>query len=165
MPLSERESPGDWIGAMIPRIAGGMLAIFVLLTVTQVRSEGKPDFRLALGLYSKPVVHRIWSIVILREGNLITYELQNYKGRSFKRKLDSQRYERMLKRLNRLNIWNIEDRYPANSPNGYYQVEVMSGKYANKFRVEAGPVLSGSLSRYREIIRLIVNTVSLEMRD
>ncbi len=136
------------------------LAAFVFLA-----AGARPDFSVTLGYYSLPHKNREWSIAVYRLGGDVFIESDNYLNMKAKKRLDRDAYLRLVDYLNRQGIWRLTDRYPASSGNCYYRIEITAEERSHSFKVEAGPLLSGANSRYREIIRYLTNAVKRAAED
>lgn len=125
--------------------------LFILLLNRDV------DFHIALSYHAKLVKNKEWSIVVERRSDQILIKIENYQNRHITAKLHRDEYIKLLEFLNKAGVWNLKSNYPTTSSNAYYKIEVQQGKYAHVAIVEAGPLLSGEASRFREIIRKLEN--------
>ena len=92
-----------------------------------------------------------------RQGGDIFIEVDNYLNRKARKRLDRDDYLRLVDYLNRQGAWRLTDRYSPASRNCYYRLELSSDARKHACIIEAGPLLSGGNSRYREIIRYLTN--------
>jgi hypothetical protein len=143
-----------------------MKAASLILAVILGAAAGEGvDYRVTLGYHASLLKNREWSISVYRAEKKIHIEIDNYENRTRRGRLANDEYMRLVDFLNRKGVWRLKGNFPEQSPNAFYLIEVESGKYKNSFRVEAGPLLSGGDSRYREIIRRLENLARLELND
>jgi hypothetical protein len=138
------------------------LRIFPVIPIAAaifLAADARPEFSVTLGYYSLPLKNREWSISVYRQGGEAFIEADNYLNLKAKKRLERETYLRLVDYLNRQGIWRLTDRYPASSRNCYYRIDISAEARSHSFRVEAGPLLSGENSRYREIIRYLTNAV------
>lgn len=141
-----------------------MKAASLLLAILAVVGGGEgTDYRISLGYHARLLKHREWRISVQRAGKKIHLEIENFQNRTLKARLSNDEYMRLVDFLNGKGIWRLKGNFPEQSPNAFYLIEVETGKYKNSFRVEAGPLLSGGDSRYREIIRRLENLARLKL--
>jgi hypothetical protein len=141
-----------------------LILIFVMVLVVPAASSD-PEFIISLGYYASPIKKLEWKITVTRAARKIVIDIDNYNGRRLARELSVERYASMVEMLVKNGIWNLKGQYDERSRNGYYLIEVWSAEQKNSFKVEAGPALTGSNMRYREIIRRITNEAMLVIRD
>lgn len=147
-----------------------VLITLVLAAVFLKPGAGSPpdegyEYHTSLSYYSRPITFREWSISIYRQKAGIYIDIDNYKNRTVKRPFPGDEYLKLVDFLNRKGIWRLKGNYSQKSKNCYYEIKVRSGGYANSFRVEAGPVLSGESSRYREMVRYFTNLAHTALEE
>ncbi len=146
---------------MTPRksliIRSRIFLVIPLVAFIFLAADARPDFSVTLGYYSVPLKNREWSISVYRQGGEAFIEADNYLNLKAKKRLERDAYLRLVDYLNRQGIWRLTDRYPGSSRNCYYRIDITAEARSHSFRVEAGPLLSGESSRYREIIRYLTN--------
>lgn len=141
-----------------------MKAGAILLALLFLAGSGeRADFRVALSYHSKLVRNREWRISVYRTGRKIYLDVDGYRNRRLVSPLDRGEYMKLVDFLNGRGVWRLKGNYPEQSPNAYHLIEVESGKYRNSFKVEAGPLLSGRASEYREIIRRLENLARMKL--
>lgn len=133
-----------------------ILSLFLL-------AEGDADYRITVSYHAKILKNREWSIAVVRIGEKIFLEIDNYANRKLKTKLDRDEYSKLLDFLNRMGVWYLKNHYPSSSPNAFYKIDVQQGKYHHTAITEAGPLLSGDASRFREIIRKMENIARVKL--
>jgi len=135
----------------------------LLLALAALGGDTGVDYRVAVSYHAKLVKNREWSIAVYRTGRRIRIDVDNFGNRSIVAPLDNGEYMALMDFLNRKGIWRLKDRYHPGSPNAFYKIEVESGGRRHSAVVEAGPLLSGDASRYREIIRRLENLAKLKL--
>lgn len=135
------------------------MKVFVLpaLLSLLMLAGGDAEYRVEVSYHAKLLKNKEWSISVVRNGEQIFIYIDNYEKRKLKAKLDRDEYTKLLDFLNKMGIWFLKNHYPNASPNAFYRIEVEQGKYKHVAIAEAGPLLSGDASRFREIIRKMEN--------
>ncbi len=128
-----------------------------------VLSGADADYRVTVSYHAKLLKHKEWSITVARKGEKIIIDIDNYQNKKLIAKLNREEYNKLLDFLNKNGIWFLKSHYPASSPNAFYRIEVQQGKYKHEAIAEAGPLLSGDASRFREIIRKIENLAKAKL--
>ncbi len=121
------------------------------------------EYRVAVSYHAKLVKNREWSIAVYRTGRKMRIAVDNFGSRSIVAPLEKGEYLALVDFLNRKGIWRLRDHYPPGSPNAFYKIEVESEGRRHSAVVEAGPLLSGYASRYREIIRRMENLAKIKL--
>lgn len=134
-----------------------MRTVALCMLCALLLADGDADYRITVSYHGKMLKNKEWSISVVRNGEKIFLEIDNYGNRTLKTKLDRDEYTKLLDFVNKMGIWFLKNHYPASSPNAFYRIEVEQGKYRHAAIAEAGPLLSGDASRFREIIRKMEN--------
>jgi hypothetical protein len=140
-----------------------LLKYFLVLFLSADPSN--TDYSVKLEYYTKSIPNREWSIEFKRTGKDVSIAVDNYRGETFEKAFDLEKYLSLVKKLNAAGIWSIRDCCPPNSPNGYYLIEVSSPKGKNSFKAEANVPSSGRCSGITEIMRNIENNAILVIYD
>ncbi len=140
-----------------------MRSVVAFIVCALMMSNGGVDYRIVVSYHAKLVKHKEWSIAIERHGEKIYLNIDNYNNRKLLARLDRDEYTKLLDFLNKMGIWFLKNHYSAPSPNAFYRIEVQQGKYQHEAIAEAGPLLSGDASRFREIIRKMENLAKTKL--
>ncbi len=140
-----------------------MRTIILCVACALLFSNGDADYRVAVSYHAKLSKNKEWSITVARKGEKIIIDIDNYHNKKLIAKLDREEYSKLLDFLNKKGIWFLKSHYPASSPNAFYRIEIQQGKYKHEAVAEAGPLLSGDASRFREIIRKIENIAKAKL--
>ncbi|HPA74044.1 MAG TPA: hypothetical protein PKY31_17365 [Spirochaetota bacterium] len=134
-----------------------------LLAAAILAGEGEaPDYRVSVSYHANLVRNLEWRIAVIRTGKRIVLDVDRYQGGTSITPLPRDEYMKLVDFMNRKGIWRLKGNYPEGSPNAFHVIEVMSGRHTHSFKVEAGPLLSGESSRYREIIRRMENLARMK---
>jgi hypothetical protein len=128
-------------------------------------ADAEFDYRVEVSYHSRLLKHREWSIAVSRSGERIYIQIDNYANKTLKANLSRDEYQKLVDFLNSRGIWYLKNQYPAASQNALYKISVQQGKYKHEAIVEAGPLLSGYASRFREIIRKMENFAKTKLEN
>lgn len=123
------------------------------------------DFYCCLSYHPYPFTMTEWEIEIYRKGRACKISTKNYTFKRFRADLPEEYYDKLQKIIMDNSIWSLRDYYYERSTGGYYIFFMKEGKYSHSIKIEHGVPLTGTNSKYLEIIRVMTGLAKLILEE